>query len=265
MKGHVRERPPGSGNWYSIIDIRDAATGKRRRKWHSLEAKGKREAQVECARLILELKGGTYMEPSKTTVAQFLERWLDHIKSQVSPRSHERYVEIARKNIAPELGTVVLTKLQPAQISAAYAKALANGRRDGSGGLSPRTVHHMHRLVKQALKQALRWRLLTSNPADAVDPPKVERHRMTTYDMAQTAALLDVVRGSRIFIPTMLAVLCGLRRGEISALRWRCVDLANAQLAVVESVEQMNGSVRLKEPSPAGRAPSPCPRPLSMS
>ena len=52
----------------------------------SLEAKGKREAQIECARLISELSGGTYMEPSKTTMAQYLDRWLDHIKAQVSPQ-----------------------------------------------------------------------------------------------------------------------------------------------------------------------------------
>jgi integrase len=71
--------------------------------------------------------------------------------------------------------------------------------------------------------------------------------------MPQTAALLDAVRETRLFVPTMLAVLCGLRRGEIAALRWRSVDLANAQLAVVESAEQMNGSVRLKD-TKSGRA-----------
>ena len=68
MKGHVRER--GAGNWYAVIDLRDPTTGKRKRKWHSLDAKGKREAQIECARLISELDGGTYVEPSKTTMAE---------------------------------------------------------------------------------------------------------------------------------------------------------------------------------------------------
>ncbi len=56
-----------------------------------------------------------------------------------------------------------------------------------------------------------------------------------------------------MFVPAMLAVLCGLRRGEIAALRWRSMDLANAQLSVVESAEQINGSVRLKE-TKSGRA-----------
>jgi integrase len=155
-----------------------------------------------------------------------LERWLDHVRSQVSPRSHERYCEIVRKNIVPALGSVFLNKLRPAQISAVYSKALASGRRDGKGGLAPTTVVYMHRLIKQALGQAVRWELLTRNVADAVDPPKVERGSLTTYDMAQTVKLLDELRGSRLRLPVLLGVMCGLRRGEIVALRWSHVDLA---------------------------------------
>ena len=209
MKGHIRQRSPG--RFAIVLETRDPATGKRRRKWHSF-AGTKREAQIECARLISEINGGTYLEPTKTTLTQFFDQWLANIKGNVSPRTHERYEEIAKKNLIPLLGATTLTKLRPMQIAAAYTKALAGGRRDGKGGLSPRTVHHMHRVLKQALTQAVGWQLLIRNPVEAVDPPKVERHQMTTYDMAQTAALIDAVRG---FIPTLLAVLCGMRRGEM--------------------------------------------------
>ena len=101
----------------------------------------------------------------------------------------------------------MLTKLKPAAISSAYSKALKDGRRDGTGGLSPRTVTHMHRVLKQALGQAVKWDLLARNPADAVDPPKVERVAMAAFDMAQTAELLEFMRGTRMFMPTVLAVL----------------------------------------------------------
>jgi hypothetical protein len=175
MKGHIRER--SSGHWAIVLDVRDPETGKRRRKWHSFKGT-KRAAQVECSRLISEISGGAYIEPAKTTVGQFLDRWLEHMKTQVAPRTHERYSELARKSIAPLLGNVVLPKLQPARISSAYANALAEGRRDGKGGLSPRTVGHMHRVLRQAMQQAVRWQLLARNPADAVRPPKVERSRM---------------------------------------------------------------------------------------
>jgi Phage integrase, N-terminal SAM-like domain len=157
MKGHIRERSPG--RWAIVIDVRDPRTGQRKRRWHSF-AGTKRQAQVECARLLTEMKNGTSVDPSRMTVAAFFERWIEHMQGQVSPRSHERYAEIARKNLAPLLGGVALTKLQPAQISQAYAKALAGGRRDGTGGLSAHTVTHMHRVLRQALRQAMQWQCL---------------------------------------------------------------------------------------------------------
>src|SRR5262244_1615132 len=210
MKGHIRERSPG--HWAIVIDV--PQDGKRKQRWHSFKGT-KRQAQIECARLIAELQNGTAVEPSRLTVSDFLERWIEHMQGQVSPRSHERYAEIARKNLAPLLGGLALTKLQPAQISQAYAKALASGRRDGTGGLSACTVTHMHRVLREALQQAIRWQLLARNPADVVKPPKVERSAMTTYDLTQTAELIEALRGTRILVPVMLAVLCGLRRGEI--------------------------------------------------
>jgi integrase len=246
MKGHIRER--GKGNWYAVIDSRDPATGKRKRKWRSLKANGKREAQIECASIISAMDQGTYFEPDKTTLAQFLERWLENTKPNVAPRTHERYAEIAIKNIIPLLGGLILAKLKPAQISEAYTKAITSGRRDGKGGLSARTVNHVHRVLKQALGQAVKWEMLTRNPADAVDPPKVERRTMKTYDIGQTVALIEALRGSRMFVPALLAVLCGLRRGEVAALRWGNVDLVNGQLAVVESAEQSRSGVRYKPP-----------------
>ena len=178
------------------------------------------------------------MEPSKTTMAQYLERWLDHIKSQVSPRSHERYVEIARKNLAPLIGSIVLTKLQPAQISAAYVKA-SQWPQGWGGRLSPRTVHHMHRYLKQALGQAVKWQLLTRNPADAVDPPKVERKAMQTYDMAQTAALIEWhAREPGCSFRLCWPCCVGFAGARLQPSGGATSILAPAQLAVVESAEQ---------------------------
>src|SRR5215510_13349876 len=235
MRGHLLERSPG--HWAIVIDVRDPQTGKRKRRWHSFEGT-KREAQVECARLLTEIKNGTSVDPSRMTVAAFLERWIEHMEGQVSPRSHERYAELCRKNLAPLLGGLMLTKLQPAHISQAYAKALASGRRNGTGGLSARTVTHMHRVLREALQQALRWQLLARNPADAVKPPKIERKQLNTYDIHQTAELLERLRGNHMFVPVVLAGLCGLRRGEVAALQWKHVDLQRRQISVVQSAEQ---------------------------
>ena len=84
MRGHLRERSPG--HWAIVIDVRDPTTGKRKRKWHSFIGM-KRQAQVECAKLIAEIKNGTALDPANVTLREYLERWLAHMATQVSPRS----------------------------------------------------------------------------------------------------------------------------------------------------------------------------------
>jgi hypothetical protein len=186
MKGHIRERSPG--RWAIVIDLPDPETGKRRRKWHSFEGT-KREAQVECARLISELNGGLYIEAEKITVRQFLDRWLEHIKPRVSPRTHERYGEIVRMNLNPLLGAVVLTKLRPMQISDAYARALSSGRRDGKGGLSASTVRYMHVILKASMAQAMRWQVLARSPIGVL----VEGETLTPMLLARRFTLNPVL------------------------------------------------------------------------
>jgi integrase len=252
MKGHVRER--SAGHWAIVIDLKDPTTGRRRRKWHSFKGT-KREAQKKCAALIAAMDAGTYIVPSKATLAAYLELWLADIKSRITPKTHLRYSEIARKNIVPLLGDTLLKDLQPAAISHAYSRLLESGHRKG-GGLSAGTVRHVHRLLKQALAQAVRWGgdwAISRNPCDAVKPPKAWPTKMHVHDVAQTVDLLEALRDNRLFPAVLLAALCGLRRGEIAALRWGQVDLNAGSLAVVQSAEQTKTTVRYKEPK-TGRA-----------
>jgi integrase len=244
MKGTIHKRSPGV--FLIAIDHGRDAKGKRIRKWTTFKGT-KREAQDECARLITELKAGNYVEPSRTTVAQYLELWLKDIKSRVSKKTHERYGEICRNNIDPLLGQLRLDSLKPIHISGAWAKALESGRVDG-GALSPRTVHHMHTVFKSALEQAVDWEILLRNPAAKIDPPQVPQKKLTTYDMPEVGKLISLLQEERIYVPAFLSAMTGMRRGEVAAVCWKSVDLDAAQLAVVESIEQTNNAVAIKAP-----------------
>src|SRR5262249_54273247 len=105
----------------------------------------------------------------------------------------------------------------PAAIAAMYATALERGGQR-SEGLAPSSVKMMHRLLVQAFKQAVKWQLIARNPVDAVSAPRVERRQMRVLDTDGAAAYLAAARGHELFVPIMLGVLCGLRRGEIAAL-----------------------------------------------
>jgi hypothetical protein len=91
MKGHIRKR---GNSWAIVLESRDPVTGERKRKWHTFTGDDgslppKRAAEAECRRLLLELEGGTAIDATKETVAAFLDRWLEHMQGQVSPRTHE--------------------------------------------------------------------------------------------------------------------------------------------------------------------------------
>jgi integrase len=145
--------------------------------------------------------------------------------SQLSPCSHERYTEIVKKNLVPALGAICLTKLRSRHIAEAYAKVLISGRRNGKGGLSASTVVYMHRVLTQAVAQAVAWHELVRNEVAAVKPPKVERKQMKVLDMDATATVIEATGDTTLFVPILLGVTTGMRRGEIVALRWRHVDL----------------------------------------
>lgn len=108
MKGHVRER--GKGNWYTVLSVRDPETGKRKVQWRSLpECKGKREAQIECARLINEIAAGEFVVTNNTTLAEWINHWLSigapgKKRRAVGRKTLERYGELMRVHVIPALG-----------------------------------------------------------------------------------------------------------------------------------------------------------------
>jgi integrase len=246
MQGHIYRRSRHS--WGIVADLPRDANGKRRQK--TLTVRGtKKNAEARLAEMLHELNIGTFVEPAKMSVAEYLTRWLAEYAAQnVSRKTYERYDEIVRLHLSPALGTHRLTGLKPLHIQEHYGAALRGGRRDGKGGLSAQTVLHHHRVLREALQQAVRWQLVARNPADAVEPPRSARREMHVLDEEQTAKLLESAKGSRLFIVIFLAVVTGLRRGEILALRWEDVDLERALLQVRRTLEQARGGLRFKEP-----------------
>ena len=250
MKGHIRQR--GSKSWAIVLDLGRDADGKRRQKWHTVKG-SKKDAQRELARLLHEINTGAYVEPTRMTVSDYLDRWLeDYARSNVSPKTFERYEEIVRLHLKPSLGHHVLSKLQPLHIARYYSEALVSGRKDGKGGgLSAQSVLHHHRVLRAALHQAVKWLLLPRNPADAVNPPRPQHREMHALDERATAKLLGAAEDTRLALPVLLAVTTGLRRGEILGLRWRDVDFQGGILAVRQSLEQTRGGLTFKQPKTA--------------
>jgi integrase len=249
MKGHLRKR--GERSYEITLYLgRDPQTGKKQYKTHSVKG-NKKKAESELTRLVHELETGSYVLPVKLSVGDFLEKWLlDYAAVHVSGKTLERYQGVVKHHLKPALGAIPLQKLQPLHIQAHYSAAMKDGaRKDGRpGGLSAQSILHHHRLLSEALQMAVRWQLMARNPCDAVEPPAVHVKEVAALDETKTVWLFDCAIGTRLYVPIVLAVCGGLRRGEILALRWQDVDLASGLLWIRRAVEETKAGIKIKEP-----------------
>jgi integrase len=244
MKGHLRERSPG--HWAIVIDVRDPTTGRRKRKWHSLKG-NKREAQVECAKLIATLDKGDYVEPTKTTVAEFVPARIDQWEAsgKISARTAQRYRQLLENQIAPHIGAKVLRKLRPFDIEAWHTALRAT--------VAARTIGHAHRVLSKALKDAIKNGIAIRNVTREQPAPKVQDEEKTI--VRDVPALVTALQGWRHGAAAMVALFTGMRLGEVLALRWNRVKLDAKAIEVREALEQTaRFGVRFKAPkSRAGK------------
>lgn len=249
MKGHIQQR--GKRSFRLKFDIGKDANGGR--LIDQVTVRGTRkEAEAELAKRLNEVNSGAYVESSKITVNEFLDRWISaYAEGNVSAKTLEGYKSIIQQHLKPAFGPLPLQKLSAFQIQAYYASCLKDGgRKDGrKGGLSPRTVYHQHRLLSEVLKMAVKWQILLRNPADAVTPPRVRPHEVDVIDETATAWLIEAARDTRLFLPILMTTCAGLRRGEILAATWSNLNEQRATLRVSRALsETKKEGVFFKEP-----------------
>lgn len=246
MRGHIRKR--GKNSWSIAISLGfQDAHGKYKYKWHTVHGT-KRDAEVELTRILKQLDEGSYVNPSKITVKGHLEKWLSAVEPNVSRKTFVGYQEICDRHLIPAFGTIRLRKLSPEHLDTYYAEALCSGRLDGKGGLTAQTVLHHHRILSQALERAVKWQLLGSNPAKAAEPPRVSKTEVRALDTDTLGTLLKAAKLTILYVPVLLAVTTGLRRGELLGLKWADVDLEAKTLRVQRSVGRVRGSIHVTPP-----------------
>ena len=238
MRGHIRKR---SKNTYStgISTGKDPDTGKYKYQWTTVKGT-KKDAEKRLAELIHQLDNGTFMTPSKTTLGEYLEKWLkDYAWPNLAPRTSEGYESIMRCHLVPVLGNIPLTQLKPEHLQRYYSAKISDGRYDGKGALSRTTVSHHHTCIHRALKMALKWGLISRNPADAVTPPRPQRSDVHTMNEDDLCTFLEAAQGTPYYVLFYLALFTGMRRSELLALRWCDLDLLLCQTYISRTLHHL--------------------------
>ena len=248
MRGHVRKR---GKTWCFIIELSRDASGKRQQKWMSGYSTCK-QAEAALATTLSDLHRGTYIEPSAKLVSEFLVSWLkDYADHNCEAKTTEKYEQVIRNQVIPAIGQLKLKDLKPAHIQKLYSDALSCGRVNGKGGLSSRSVHHMHRILSNALNTAVKWQLLAHNPVKATTPPKPEKQEMTALSAEQSNNVLKLLEGQNLWLPVFLGLTTGMRRGEILGLQWKDINWYRKELSVKRSLKQSKTGVKLARPKTA--------------
>lgn len=231
MRGHITKR--GKNSYTIVLSLgNDPATGKRKQHWESVKGT-KKEAEKRLSELLNQLDTGVFMKPGKTTLGEYLEKWLkDYVWSNLAPRTAEGYESIVRFHLVPALGGITLMQLKPEHLQGYYTDKL-------SSGLSTQTIRHHHATLHKALRTAVEWGLLQRNSADAVNPPRVQRAEMQTWSEGDIVAFLEAARETPYFALFHTALFTGMRRGELLALRWCDVDLILCQVHITRALHHL--------------------------
>ncbi len=207
---------------------RDPGTGKLIRK--SVYGKTSAEAAKKLREVTAALDAGTYTEPKRMMLGEWLDIWLKEYTGAIKPGTLKNYSDNVRLHIKPALGAVRLCELQPHDCQT-FIDRLA--RRNAKGkSLSPKTIKNIHGILCKALAEAFRIKYIASNPASGTILPQVKREEIHPLEGDQITDFLQRIKDTPSEALLYIAINTGMRLSELLGLRWSRVDLKKGTIKV---------------------------------
>jgi integrase len=214
----------------------------RKRRYHNRTIHGPaRRAQEYLTKMLRERDMGRGLEGTEITLDAFLARWLDNAaKPKLREKSYESYESLLRRYIRPALGERILSTITPLDVQDTYQKMIDRG-------LSARTVRYAHSVLRSAIRQAIRWRLLLQDPTDGAQLPRLGRREMRVLTAEQSRIFLATALKTHYGPIFAVALTTGMRPSEYLALKWQDIDWDRGTASVIRTLERVKGSWRYAE------------------
>lgn len=225
------------GYYYVVLTWVDGKE-ERHRKWIAtgLPQKGnKRKAMEELTRL------KNTFEPPKAVqdlsldmlFTDYLRQWLDIVKVRVKIATYSSYQDMTENIIIPyfEKKGLRLREVEARHIQQFYSEKLKT--------VSANSVIHYHAIIYQALKYALKTDMVTQNVAMKVDRPRKNSFQPNFLTAEEMQQMFEIIKGTKMQLPVMVAAFYGLRRGEVLGLKWDAIDFNRGTLTIKRTVTQI--------------------------
>jgi integrase len=213
--------------WVAEITLE---TGKRKKAY----CKTRQEAQRKKNEMLRELERGMLATGPQRKLGEYIQDWLENThKSKLRLSVYLNYRKHV-KHIVAGLGDIWLQKLTPQQVQSFLTKKLDEG-------LSPKYVREMLGVLRLALKNAVQWGYISRNVCDLVTRPRVPKHNIAPLTLEQAQRFRQHLQGHRFEVLITMAVVTGMRRGELLSLRWSNIDFQRGILQVLHTVDRFTG------------------------
>lgn len=230
------------GRWRGQVTL-PSADGKIKKKY--FYGKTKKEVTEKVNELLNQLRTNTYIEPCKMTLYEWLCTWLETYNSDIRMTTKVNYDTYVHKHIKKSIGGYKLCELNTLIIQQFYMDKSKNGRLDGTGGLSPKTLRNLHNMLHKALNQAVYLDLIQKNPTDFAVLPKRKKKEMRYLTVEEQKKLQEVIKGHRLKMAILLDLYTGMRQGELLGLSWKDVHINPDGNSYIRITQTLN---RIKNP-----------------
>ncbi|HDR7252620.1 TPA: site-specific integrase [Bacillus pacificus] len=250
MAGSIEKR--GKESYRLVYSMGFDAHGKRIKRTRTIKAKTKKEAEIELAKFVSEIEVGEYIKPEKIMLINFIEEWrIRYANKILAPKTFESYNVYIDSRIIPSLGHLRLDQIKPVHLMD-FLESLEKERKDGKkGGLSVETIRYNHRVLKNIFSRAVEWEFIKVNPMEHVPKLKAKPSSVQVYNLEQVQRMMGKLKDEKMSwrVLIMLAITCGLRRGELLGLEWKHVNFKEETLYINQNVQYLKGKgFIIKEP-----------------
>lgn len=216
--------------WVAEVTLPD---GKRKKK-RAVNKKDVSDWLLEQRKLISE---GLLVKDVKDTLGSYLRSYMDNVAvHSLRPSTLHSYNKWINNHINPAIGHIKLTALKPRDLENYYSLKLKQG-------MAKSTVRYMHAIIRKALNHAVKQRTLIRNPTDAVTPPRPERKEFRTLTADELRCFFAVIDSPRWKTLYLVAALLGLRKSEVSGLRWSDIDFERSTISINHIVYEIDGVI----------------------